>query len=639
MTNDLARLEASVRDAIARCRAAVESFLALDAGAGLHEVLQAFDRITLPLNGWSGRVALYTHVHPDEAVRDACERLEQEIAALATEIALDRRLYDRLARLDPARADDPAERRLLEHALRDFRRAGVDQDAPARERIRALREELVRVGQEFERNIVQGGRSYVVADGHAGLAGLPPDFLAAHPERADGTVLLSTDPTDRIPVLSFAERDDVRKAYFHAGANRAVPENLAVLPRLLARRHELATLLGHAHWADYVTDELMSKSAARAREFIERVVGLVRERARREVLELLELKRERVPGATAVDESERLFLGEKLKERRYGLDARALRAWFPFERVKQGVLDTTAALYGVAFRRLEAFESWHPSVEAWEVLDRGTVAARFYLDLHPRAGKFKHAAMMQVVAGVEGVALPEAALVCNLPAPAPGDPALLLHDQVTTLFHEFGHLLHHLFAGRQRFLAFSGISTEHDFVEVPSQMYEEWAWSTDVLRTFALHFETGEPIPAELVATLRAAEEHGKSLHVLQQMFYALLSLSYYDRDPAGLDLTRTMLELKAALLPTRHEPDTHFHASFGHLHGYSAIYYTYMWSLVIAKDLFSRFEDDLMDGATANAYRASVLAPGGSRDADDLVRDFLGREYAFGAFERWLAR
>ena len=212
----------------------------------------------------------------------------------------------------------------------------------------------------------------------------------------------------------------------------------------------------------------------------------------------------------------------------------------------------------------------------------------------------------------------------------------MLHDQVLTFFHEFGHLLHHLFARAERFLSFAGISTEHDFIEVPSQMYEEWAWSPEVLREFARHHETDESIPEDLVRRMRAAEEYGKSREVLGQMFYALLSLSYYDGDPVGSDVTETMLDLKQELgLP--HEEGNNFHASFGHLNGYSAMYYTYMWSLVIAKDLFSRFESDLMNGATANEYRTAVLAPGGSRDARDLVRCFLGREYAFEAFEKWL--
>ena len=507
----------------------------------------------------------------------------------------------------------------------------------AHARVEELQEELVRIGQDFDRNIITGGREFVIADGHAGLAGLPEDFLASHPEREDGSVVLTTDSTDRIPFLTYAERGDLRRAYFLVCMNRAVPENLEVLPRLLAKRHELARLLGYDHWADYVTEDKMSGSAARARAFVERVVELVRERAAVEAEELLDEKRRADPQAQEVREWESGFLTEKVKRRRFEFDSQAVRPYFAYERVKQGVLETSARLYGVEFRPNPDVEVWHPSVACYALVDGDDVVARFYLDMHPRDDKYKHAAMFDVTEGFAGGALPEAALVCNFPEPTDSDPALLVHDQVRTFFHEFGHLLHHLFAGRQRFLSFAGISTEHDFIEAPSQMYEEWAWSPDVLRSFALHHETGEPLPEEMMRRLRAAEEYRKGMNVLGQMVFALLSLTYYDRDPAGIDLAETLIALKRELSPIPHEEGNNFHAAFGHLHEYSAMYYTYMWSLVIAKDLFSRFEPNLMDGATANEYRAHVLAPGGSKDAKDLVRDFLGREYAFDAFERWL--
>jgi len=640
---DVEAFRREVREAIARCRTNVEALASAGPGGhaggpeGSERTIEAFDALLAPLNGPAGRVSLFVHVHPDAAMREACEELEQEIATLRTDVSLDRRLYDRLTALDPDEMESPAERRLLEHGLRDFRRSGVDRDAVTRARIKALQEELVRIGQEFDRNIITGGREFVIADGHAGLAGLPQDFLASHPEREDGSVVLTTDPTDRIPFITYAERGDLRRAYFRECMNRAVPENLEVLPRLLARRHELAALLGYPHWADYVTEDKMSRSAERARTFVERVVELVRERAAAETQELLEEKRRTDPGATDVRESERAFLTEKLRRRRFAFDSQSVRPYFPYERVKQGVIETSARLYGVEFRPNPDAELWHPAVECYDVVDGGEVVARFYLDMHPRDDKYKHGAMFDLTGGYTGGALPEATLVCNFPEPRDGDPGLLLHDQVLTFFHEFGHLLHHLFAANQRFLSFAGISTEHDFVEVPSQMYEEWAWSPDVLRGFALHHENGEPLPEEAVRRMRAAEEYGKGLEVLGQMVFAMLSLTYHDRDPAGVDVTETMNEIKRELWPLTAEEENHFHASFGHLNGYSAMYYTYMWSLVIAKDLFSRFEPDLMDGATANEYRARILEPGGSKDARDLVREFLGREYAFDAFERWL--
>ncbi|MCZ6596058.1 MAG: Zn-dependent oligopeptidase [Planctomycetota bacterium] len=630
---------AEVRAALRRSRENVESFLALPDDAPFGDVAEGFDRLLAPLNGLEGRVHLHTQAHPDKEMRTTCEALEQEIAALKTELSLHRGVYQRLERLDPGDAGGPEERRVLEHGLRDFRRSGVDRDEETRERIRALQEELVKIGQDFDRNIVTGGRTYIVRNGHAGLAGMPQDFLDSHPERDDGTVEVSTDPADRLTMLRFAQSEDVRREYFIASMNRAVPENLEVLPRLLERRHELAGLLGYDNWADYVTGDKMVTSGAEAGRFLDRVIGLVQPRAQAEYEELLEQKRKTDPMASAVQEWDRMYLEERVRASRLGFEAQEARPYFAYDRVRDGILGTSATLYGVEFRRNEEAEVWHSAVECYDILDGGEVLARFYLDMHPRDDKYKHAAMFHLSEGIRGEVLPEAALLCNFAEPKDGDPALLVHDQVTTLFHEFGHLLHHLFGGGQRFARFSGIATEHDFVEVPSQMYEEWAWNPDVLATFATHVETGEPIPAELVGRMRAAEEYGKGLHVLGQMFFARLSLSYYDRDPEGLDTTGLMVRLKHEMLPFPHAEGNHFNASFGHLHGYSAMYYTYMWSLVIAKDLFTRFEDDMMNTATANEYRSVVLAPGGSRDAKDLVSDFLGREYGFGAFEAWLRK
>jgi thimet oligopeptidase len=632
----LAALRAGVDAALAAVRERVARFRA---GSGdARETLREFDRLLAPLNGLEGRVGLFVSVHPDAEVRTGCEALERELAELRTELSLDRGLFERLAAVDAGALADPLERRLLAHALRDFRRSGVDRDEATRGRLKALQEELVAIAQEFDRNIVTGGREVVLRDGPAALAGLPADFVAAHPPRDDGAVVLTTDPHVRAAVMTYAERADVRRELHHAASNRAVPENLAVLPRLLARRHELARELGHAHWADYITEDKMTRSAAAARAFLEDVGRRVERRARIELDELLAKKREREPAATAIHEWERAYWTEQVKTERYRFDSRAVRAYFPLERVKQGVLDVAAELFGLELRAVMDAEVWHPSVECWEIREDGAPRARFYLDLFPRDGKYKHAAMFPVRDGLVDSTLPEAVLVCNFPQPTAGDPALLLHDQVTTFFHEFGHLLHHVLAGRGRFHSFAGIATERDFVEVPSQLFEEWAWDPAVLARFALHVETGEPIPADLVRRMRAAEDYGKGLATETQVFFGLLALGFYDRDPRGLDLTAELVALKERVSCLPHTPGTHFHASFGHLNGYSALYYTYLWSLVIAKDLLAAFGDGLMDAATALRYRRAVLEPGGARDASELVREFLGRGYSAAAFERWLA-
>jgi thimet oligopeptidase len=298
----------------------------------------------------------------------------------------------------------------------------------------------------------------------------------------------------------------------------------------------------------------------------------------------------------------------------------------------------TGRLFGVTFRPIAGAPVWDPAVEAYELLSGGRVIGRFYLDMHPRKDKYNHAAEFPIRTGLTARQLPEAALVCNLPGGQAGDPGLMTHDDVETFFHEFGHLMHTLLAGRHQWVGISGISTEQDFVEAPSQMLEEWTWDTATLQTFAKHFETNEPIPADLVARMRRASEFGKAIGVRQQMVYARLSLSVYDRDPASVDTTAMLREFTNKYLRTAYVEGTHMQTSFGHLDGYSAVYYTYMWSLVIAKDLFSRFDrNQLLAPAVAARYRDTVLAPGGSKPAAGLVRDFLGRPFDFGAWEAWL--
>jgi thimet oligopeptidase len=262
----------------------------------------------------------------------------------------------------------------------------------------------------------------------------------------------------------------------------------------------------------------------------------------------------------------------------------------------------------------------------------------FFLDSHPREGKFGHAGAFQMLPGVKDKQLPQAALLCNFPG---GDatPGLMSHGQVSTFFHEFGHLLHYLFAGQHRWVNLSGFATEWDFVEAPARMLEEWIWDAEALRTFATN-EAGEPIPTELVEKMNAAREFGKGISVRGQMYYAAQSLNFYNRDPEGLNTTDLSIELSEIYSPYAYVPGTHGHFSFSHLDDYSAIYYTYMWSTVIALDMFSKFEaEGMMNTDVSMDYRQYVLEPGGAKPAAELVHDFLGRDYNFDAYAKWLAK
>jgi thimet oligopeptidase len=625
------------RASIVAARARRDAFVHLAPTTPADVAALAFDRIRAPLDQQRGWAGLFAQVHPDADVRSAAMDLEQEFASFETALSLDREVYERLSRI-PAESLSGADLRVLEHGIRDYKRSGVDQGDATRARIQALSEELVKVGQAFDLAIVGDVRRVRLAQGVSAFDGLPEDWIKAHPPAADGSVTVSTDPPDFVPFMCYAKDHAARRALYLEYTNRGYPANVANLARILELRHEFATLLGAESFADHVTGDKMVKTARAAREFVERIGEEARAALKSELAQLLALKRRADPAAREIHDWERAYWIERVKAERLSFDSQAVRPYFAYANVARGVLAISAELYGVRFEKNQDEPRWHPSVECYDVIETdGRRSARLWLDMHPRADKYKHAAMFPLRAGIAGEVLPEACLVCNFTEPTATDPALLQHREVTTFFHEFGHLLHHLFGGRGAQLTFSGIATEWDFVEVPSQLYEEWAWDSAVLARFAKHHETGEALPPELARRLRAVDEYGKGMQVAQQMFYARLALAYHEVDPRGLDTTARMIELKREMLPFPYEEGTHFQCSFGHLHGYSATYYTYMWSLVIAKDLHSRFRANPMDQNVAREYRAKILAPGGSKDAAAMVEDFLGRPYSIDSWRRWL--
>ncbi len=624
------------QERLAQVQKAVDALASAKGTRSVETTLAAFDDLSWRLDGVAGEANLIQNGHPDAAMRDAAEKLSQEVQALASRLSLNRAVYDALAAIDATGADAET-RHYLTKTLRDFRLSGVAADEATRKKVQALNEELVPISQEFSRNIRSDVRK-VVAKSAAELAGLPADYVSRHKPEADGSIVLTIDYPDSIPVFTYAENEDLRKRMFVEYNNRAYPANEAVLAKLVAKRHELATLLGFASYADLVTADKMVGSGKNAADFIEKVAAASRDAAAKDYERLLARKRKEVPGAERIEPWERTYWSEKLKKAEYAFDSQSVRPYFAFEKVKQGVLDTAATLFGVTFKRVPGAPVWDPSVECWEMWDGGALAGRFYLDLHPRPNKFNHAAAFPIRTGVKGKALPEAALLCNFPGGQKGDPGLMEHGDVVTFLHEFGHLVHGLFAGRMRWAGTSGISTERDFVEAPSQLLEEWAWDPATLATFAKHHETGAPIPAELVARMRRASEFGKAVQVRRQMVYAKLSLSIYDRPPAQVSLEPLTEEISARYDVFPYAKGTHFYTSFGHLDGYSATYYTYMWSLVIAKDLFSAFDRKaLLSPTVSKRYRDLVLAPGGSKPAAELVTSFLGRPFRFDAWQAWL--
>jgi len=619
-----------------RARKDLDALVAVQGPRTVTNTLEILNRISLEVSAASNKAGLMENVHPDKAVRDAAEKASQDVSAFATDLSLNRDVFDALAAVDLSGADAET-RRLVEHGLRDYRRSGVDKDEATRDRIRKLKEELVEISQEFGRNIREG-RRFVYVDDPEDLEGLPADYIAAHQPGEDGRIAISTDYPDYIPVMTYAVKPDLRHDLYEQFNNRAYPANKEVFKRLREKRYELARLLGYDNWAAYITGDKMAKDPATISRFIDKLDQATRKRAQEDYDLLLDRKRKDDPTATEVFDWEKSYYSELVKSEQYDFDSQKLRAYYNYPDVEKGILGITSRLFGVTFRPVPDAVVWHPDVKCFEMLENGTLRGRFYLDMHPRDGKYSHAAQFPLITGIEGIQVPEAALVCNFPKPDENGLALMEQDDVETFLHEFGHLLHTLFGGHHRWADQSGIATEWDFVEAPSQMLEEWALDAKTLRTFARHYETGEPIPEELIAKLRRARDFGNGLYVSQQNFYTAISLNAYNQPPDRVDMDTMVPELQARYSRYSYVPGAHMYASFGHLDGYSAMYYTYMWSLVIAKDLFSRFDpENLLDPATATEYRKKVLEPGGTKDAADLIHDFLGRDYSFDSFERWL--
>jgi Zn-dependent oligopeptidase len=593
--------------------------------------LQAFDTAVLVAVDAENRAGLAEQVHPSKPFRDAAQVCEQEVNRMLTDISLDKEMYNVLASLDGAKLD-PAGSYYLRTALRDYHRAGVDRDDPTRDKIRNLQDELVKISQQFDENIAGDVRKLQV--NASDLDGLPDDFKRSHPPDASGKVTLSTDNTDYFPFMDYSKSESARKAFFVLYRQRAYPKNIDVMGQLLQKRHELANVLGYPNWAAFITEDKMVGTEQNAADFIEKISVAAQPGAKRDYEELLTYKKKEDPKAESVNAWDVAHLRRGAVIEKFGYDSQVIRPYFEYSRVLQGILDITSQMYGITYKPVASPQVWHPEVTVYDVYDKGKLIGRIYFDMFPRENKYKHYATFTLATGKQGFRLPEYVLVCNFPK-ATGGPGLMERDDVITFFHEYGHLIHGIMKGNT---GWALGDLENDFIEAPSQMFEEWPQDPAILKIFARHYKTNEPIPVELAEKAKAADKFGRALDVRTQMFYAAVSLDFYNRDPQGLDTDKLVAQLQAKYTPFQFVEGTHMQTAFGHLNGYSAIYYTYMWSLVIAKDMFTEFKKDgLLSPEVATKYRDTVLGASGTEPAAEMVRDFLGRPYSFQAYADWL--
>jgi len=538
---------------------------------------------------------------------------------------------------------DPTQIKLVDNALRDFRLAGVDLPAERKTRYREVMQRLAQLGTKFSENVLDAGRAYArtVTDG-AELAGLPSnaiDRAAADAREANQTGwLFKLDQPTYMTVMTSAESEQLRRDIYEAWVTRGSDlgpsagrfDNGPIIAELLPLRHELAQLLGFQSYAEYALATRMAKNPRQVTSFLDDLARRCLPAGRQEFSDLEEFAGRKL---NAWDVA---FYSEKLQESRFKVSQEALRPYFPLPKVLAGLFALTERLYGITVRERDGVSVWHPSVRYYDLLDSGAqIVAGFYLDPYSRSEKRSGAWMDECVVAKElpsGKALPVAQLVCNFTTPVGSTPSLLTHDEVTTLFHEFGHGLHHMLT-RVAYPSIAGINgVSWDAVELPSQFMENFVWRREVLPLISAHVTTGEPLPVDALQRLLGTRTFNAALDTLRQIELASFDFEIHANfDPAlGAKVAETLAGVRSRVAVVPAASFNRMPSSFAHIFagGYAAGYYSYKWAEVLAADAFEAFEEaGVFDTPTAARFRDSILARGGSLDAMDAFVRFRGRQ------------
>lgn len=571
---------------------------------------------------------LMQNTHVDKGVREASSECTLKGFEVLNALNANRKLYDRMS-LVSTKGLSAEQSYTVGYWKEQFEASGIGKDAKTRDQIKALNDEISAIGITFGQNITKAVNEIKVKPER--LAGVPQDYLDSHPVDEDGLLTITTAYSDTRPIGKYAHDRELRKEVAVMSRNRAVDENQPVLKNLLEKRYELAQLLGHNNFATTNMLGTMVKKPANVVEFTSKLSRAIKAPVKKEKAQLLAQMQKIDPSAKNVRSWDSSYLANIVRENEYNLDAKEVREYFDYDKVRDGILRLSEDLFGLSIKPYSG-DKWHDSVEAYEVFENKKLIGRFYLDSHPREGKFTHAAQFGITLGKKDKTIPQAALLMNFPK------GLMEHGQVETFLHEYGHLIHFIFAG-QNDIAYSRFQSESDFGEAPSTMLEEWVWDYDTLKNFATNAK-GEVIPESLVSKMNKARYFGQALGVAGQLTYTALSFDLYNQNPKGIDLDAFEKDIYARYSPYGYDDGTHMLASFGHLSGYGAKYYTYQWSNSIAEELLSRFKKDgLRNTKTANDYRTIILAKTGTKPAAELVKEFLGRDFSVEAYASKLSK
>lgn len=593
--------------------------------------IRAYDALWANYSAIASPVYLMAYTHPDSAIRSQAQEANTALSQYGNEISLNEDLYQAIksysGQAEVNQLKDH-QRKFLNESIIEFERNGFALAKSKRDQLKIIKDELAVLSDQFSENIAAEDDFLEVEA--ADMEGLPADYKEAH-QLVEGTYQIDLSYPSYGPFMKYSKSKSARKALFMKYQNRAAPENLEVLQRLLEKRREMANLLGYASYSAYLLEDRMAQNPETVWEFEENLKEDLRAKTQLDVAELQAAKELNGGSLDKVKPWEQSYYFNLLLKEKYDLDAEEVKQYFALDDVIKGLFDLTKTLFDLEYKEISQPSVWQEDVRMFEVYQDEKLKGVFYLDLHPRSNKYNHAACFGIINGrltPKGYQIPMASLVCNFPEATSEKPALMPHGEVETFFHEFGHVLHQMLTTTELY-AQSGTNVARDFVEAPSQIFENWAWNYDVLKSFSKHYETGEVLPKPLFDKMLAAKKVGSGMSAMGQVFYGTYDLTLHDQfDPkSGKTTTDVLRSVQNEVLTYPYIEGTHFQAAFGHLDGYGSSYYGYLWSLVYAQDMFSVFNEyGILDKTTGLRYRDIILARGSSEKAIDLVKEFLGR-------------
>ncbi|KAJ2773552.1 metalloendopeptidase [Coemansia nantahalensis] len=615
------------------------------------ETAPTFTKTIVPLDRTSvthdveARVAhLLGSVAVEKEVRDAGNDAYKLLSEFAIECSTREDVYKAVRAVFDNEEEmaglSPEDRHLVERVERGYRRQGLQLPPEKREQLNAVRKRISGLEIAFKRCVNEEDARVLFT--REELEGLPEDYFDGRETEEDNGVskyVVTSKYPDYLPLMKYATREATRKTMGVAAASRC-PDNIPRLQELVSLRLEMATLLGYSTYSEYAMEILMAKRPADAIAMETNLLARLAEPARKEADELAALKRS--DAELAGEEYEGFYIWDSayysriVSEQKHDIRGEEVKQYFPLDKATRGMLDIYQKMLGLRIAQVDNPPVWHPDVamyEVWEA-DEDTFVGHFYLDLHPREGKYNHAAVFPIRYGCDlpdgSREYPVAAMVANFPRATSAAPALLPHSDITTLMHELGHVFHSMCA-HTKWNRFHGFQVEWDFVEAPSQMLENWAWESASLRQFAVHHSTGEPMPDEMIAKLVAAKNEGAAGDCVFQVFLGMYDLAIHNTTSGDIDVDKMFNDMRDQItnLGTG-SVETHRVATFSHTAvGYASKYYGYLWSEVYSMDMYaSRFKSDGVDNAaTGMDYRREILRPGGSRDAMESLVRFLGRK------------